>query len=90
MLINDRNQVSRHNSRFSNKLLTFEFVVSVSNVLKRNHYGTKKSGAIISVLTHFSPIFHFYTTRKRQKTFSRGYRKRFQEGVEMEHWAKMG
>ena len=34
-----------------------------------------------NILTHFSPIFHFYTPWKRQKIFS--------GGIEMEHWAKM-
>ena len=38
-------------------------------------------------LNNFSPMFHFYTTWKRQKTF--GFLT-FSRGIEMEHWAKMG
>ena len=37
-------------------------------------------------LTHFSPMFYFYTPWKRQKTF--GFL-RFPRGIEMEHWGKM-
>ena len=37
--------------------------------------------AYFSVLTHFSPVSHFYTLWKRQ-TFS--------GGIEMWHWTKMG
>ena len=40
-----------------------------------------------SNLTHFSPIFHFHTSWKRQKT--KGFRA-FLGSIEMEHWAKMG
>ena len=35
------------------------------------------------ILTHFSPMFTFYTPLKCQKTKGSG-------GIEMEHWAKMG
>ena len=37
-------------------------------------------------LTHFNPIFHFYTPWKRQKT--KGFLT-FLRGIKMEHWAKM-
>ena len=37
-------------------------------------------------VTRFSPMFHFYTPWKRQKTsFSN-----VSEGIEMEYWTKMG
>ena len=36
-------------------------------------------------LTHFSPVFHFYTLWKRQKTILT-----FSGTIEIEHWAKMG
>ena len=38
-------------------------------------------------LTHFSPVSHFYTPWKRQKTF--GFLT-FSGGIEMWHWTKMG
>ena len=38
-------------------------------------------------LTHFSPMFHFHTSWKRQKSFNF---LTFSGGVEMEHWAKLG
>ena len=37
-------------------------------------------------LTHFNPMFYFYTLWKRQKTF--GFLT-FSEGIEMWHWTKM-
>ena len=37
-------------------------------------------------LTHFSPMFHFHTSWKRQKSFNF---LTFSGGVEMEHWAKL-
>ena len=39
------------------------------------------------LLTHFSPVFQFYTRWKSQKT--KGFLT-FSGGIEMEHWAKMG
>ena len=39
------------------------------------------------LLTHFSPVSHFYTPWKRQKT--KGFLT-FSGGIEMWHWAKMG
>ena len=39
------------------------------------------------LLTHFSPVSHFYTLWKRQKTF--GFLT-FSGGIEMWHWTKMG
>ena len=38
-------------------------------------------------LTHFSPVSHFCTPWKRQKTF--GFLT-FSGGIEMWHWTKMG
>ena len=38
-------------------------------------------------LTHFSPVSHFYTPWKHQKTF--GFLT-FSGGIEMWHWTKMG
>ena len=38
-------------------------------------------------LTYFSLLFHFYTTRKRQKT--KDFMK-FPGGIVMERWAKTG
>ena len=38
-------------------------------------------------LTHFSPVSHFYTPWKRQKTF--GFLT-FSGGIEMWHWTKIG
>ena len=38
-------------------------------------------------LSHFSPMLHFYTPWKCQKTFEF---LTFSGGIEMEHWAKMG
>ena len=37
------------------------------------------AGDISGELTHLSPMFHFYTPEKRQKT----------KGLEMENWSKM-
>ena len=37
-------------------------------------------------LTHFSPVFHFYTPWKRQETKGSVT---YSGGIEMEHWAKM-
>ena len=42
---------------------------------------------LCTVLTHFSPVPHFYTPWKRQKTF--GFLT-FSGGIEMWHWTKMG
>ena len=42
---------------------------------------------VLIVLTHFTPMFHFYTPNKRQRTF--GFRM-FSGDAKMEHWAKMG
>ena len=39
------------------------------------------------LLTHFSPVSHFYTRSKRQKT--KGFMT-FSGGIEMWHWTKMG
>ena len=39
----------------------------------------------MTFLTHFSPVFHFYTPWIRQKT--KGFLT-FSGGIEMEHWAK--
>ena len=38
-------------------------------------------------LTHFRPVSHFYTPRKRQKI--KGFLT-FSGGIEMLHWTKMG
>ena len=38
-------------------------------------------------LTHFKPLFHFYTPWKQQKTS--GFQM-FLGGIEMERWLKMG
>ena len=43
--------------------------------------------ANISGLTHFSPVSHFYTPWKRQKT--KGFLT-LSGGIEMWHWTKMG
>ena len=40
-----------------------------------------------TMLTHFQPIFHFYTPWKHQKT---GGFFMFSVGIAMEHWLKMG
>ena len=42
---------------------------------------------VCSFLTHFSPVSHFYTSWKRQKT--KGFLT-FSGGIEMWHWTKMG
>ena len=39
------------------------------------------------LLTHFEPMFHFYTPWLNEKT---GGFRMFSEGVEVEHWLKMG
>ena len=49
--------------------------VSLNNELQKN------------VLTNFSPMSHFYTPWKRQKTY--GFLT-FSGGIEMWHWTKMG
>ena len=41
----------------------------------------------IGILTHFSPVPHFYTPSKRQKT--KCFLK-FSGDIEMWHWTKMG
>ena len=38
-------------------------------------------------LTHFSPMFYFYTPRNHQKTFCVMM---FSGGIEVEHWADIG
>ena len=38
------------------------------------------------MLTHLTPMLHFYTSWKRQNIFSLS----FSEGIEMDHWAQMG
>ena len=43
--------------------------------------------ARVSFLTHFQPMFHFYTPRKHQKTS--GFLM-FSRAIEVEHWLKMG
>ena len=40
-----------------------------------------------SILTHFSPVSHLYTPRKRQKT--KGFLT-FSGGIEIWYWTKMG
>ena len=43
--------------------------------------------AIITLSTHFQPIFNFYTLRKHQKTTNFLM---FSGGIEVEHWLKLG
>ena len=50
-------------------------------------YTVSASRNFITALTHFSPVSHFYTPWKRQKTF--GFLT-FSGGIEMWHWTKMG
>ena len=45
------------------------------------------SDSLALVLTHFSPVAHFYTPWKRQKT--KGFLT-FSRGIEMWSWTKMG
>ena len=45
-----------------------------------------KSLLVTTSITHFSPVSHFYTPWKRQKTFGLA----FSGGIEMWHWTKMG
>ena len=40
-----------------------------------------------ATLTHFQPLFHFYTPWKHKKTFAFLM---FSGGIEVEHWLKMG
>ena len=54
----------------------------VNNIL--GYFGTKTKSI---KLTHFRPMFHFYTPWKRQKTFSFSV---VSGGIEIEHWTKMG
>ena len=54
----------------------------LSAILSRAHWSTPEM-----YLTHFSPIFHFYTPWKRQKTFDFVT---YSGGIGMEHWTKMG
>ena len=42
---------------------------------------------VLQCLTHFSPVFYFYTPEKRQK--AQGFMK-YSGGIEMKQWAKMG
>ena len=42
---------------------------------------------LVLFLTHYCPVFLFYTPRKHQKTV--GFMM-FTEGTKMEHWAVMG
>ena len=56
-----------------------------TNVLQDFHICTNVP--LIFHLTHLSPMFHFYTPWKRQKTFSF---LTFSGVIEMEHWAKIG
>ena len=53
----------------------------VNNIL--SYLGTKTKSI---KLTHFSPMFHFYTPWKRQKTFSFSV---VSGGIKIEHWTKM-
>ena len=42
---------------------------------------------VFNSVTQFKPIIHFYTPWKREKTTSFLL---FSDGIEMEHWLKMG
>ena len=44
--------------------------------------------ACFSTLTHFTPMLHFYTLWKGQKTY--GFLMTFSGDIEMWHWTKMG
>ena len=55
------------------------------HLISTNFYSVGKTGTP-SPLTHFNPMFYFYTHRKRQKTF--GFLT-FSGGIQMEQWAKM-
>ena len=59
-------------------------VVTMLNVLKQRTASIHVD--LMSLLTHFSPIFHFYDPWKRQKTFSF---LTFSGGVEVGYWAKI-
>ena len=62
--------------KFEQKTKIFQFEINVS---------IKQNQTFSEVLTHFIPMFHFYTPWKRRKTF--GFLT-FSGGNETEDWAK--
>ena len=77
-IVKIQSQMNDEKNLFSFKPVTSEEVLkTIYSLLKNN----KRS------LTHFSPMSHFYTTWKRQKTI--GFLT-FSGGIEMWHWTKMG
>ena len=64
--------------KFERKTKIFQFEINVSI----KHW---ENQTFSEVLTHFIPVFHFYTPWKRRKTF--GFLT-FSVGKETEDWAK--
>ena len=57
------------------------------DLIKKYSFLPSKTMMNANLTTHFSPMFHFYTPWKRQKT--KGFLT-FLGGTEIEHWAKIG
>ena len=76
------------------KLKLFYYKILYSISLFNNHSVRKSGNTFLrltkkfktSSLTHFSPVSHFYTPWKRQKTKGS---LTFSGGIEMWHWTKM-
>ena len=56
------------------------------DLIKKYSFLPSKTMMNANLTTHFSPMFHFYTPWKRQKT--KGFLT-FLGGIEIEHWAKI-
>ena len=52
----------------------------------RSEYVADHAPSTVNNFNSFNPMFHFYTPKKHQQTFSF---LTFLERIEMEHWAKM-
>ena len=63
------------------------FVLDISILSLYMELAYYKYPLCLSLLTHFSPVSHFCTPWKRQKTF--GFLT-FSGGIEIWHWTKMG
>ena len=58
--------------------------MSLFGMFLREHLKTTPKAEFLKafLLSHFSPMFYFYTSLKTSESLS--------GGIEMEHWAKMG
>ena len=90
-------QYTSSNKSFLIRINTFWLIwLAVPKVLEQEHillndvwlhWYAKTCGTSFTSLTHFSPVPHFYTPWKRQKT--KGFLT-FSGVIEMWHWTKMG